>query len=118
MTKAVARDRTATADTPALKLTGITKSFGPVTAVDNISLAIPRNQVIGLIDENGAGKSTTEFALWRLGLSGSPVDVPATDAGRTLVVVDGSATLTSDGSEIHLERGRPAFLEAGTLTKR
>ncbi len=58
MTKAVTKDRTLPADTPALKLTGITKSFGPVKAVDNISLAIPRNQVIGLIGENGAGKST------------------------------------------------------------
>jgi ribose transport system ATP-binding protein len=45
-------------DAPALKLTGITKSFGKVAAVKDISLEIGRNEVVGLIGENGAGKST------------------------------------------------------------
>ena len=43
---------------PALKLTGITKSFGKVHAVKDVSLEIRRNEVVGLIGENGAGKST------------------------------------------------------------
>ena len=56
----------------------------------------------------------TEFALWRLAPSGASVDVPATESGRALVVVDGSVTLTSDGSDVTFERGQAAFLEAGT----
>ena len=45
-------------DAPALRLTGITKTFGNVVAVDDVSLEIRRNEVVGLIGENGAGKSS------------------------------------------------------------
>ncbi|MGI3786344.1 MAG: mannose-6-phosphate isomerase, class I [Janthinobacterium lividum] len=55
-----------------------------------------------------------EFALWRLTPSGTSVDVPESEAGRALIVVDGSVTLTSDGSDLLLERGQAAFLGAGT----
>ncbi|HEY0239246.1 MAG TPA: mannose-6-phosphate isomerase, class I, partial [Friedmanniella sp.] len=55
-----------------------------------------------------------EFALWRLTPSGSPVEVPETNAGRALIVVDGSVTLSSDGSDLLVEHGQAAFLEAGT----
>jgi len=43
---------------PVLKLTGITRSFGPVKALNNVSLSIQKGEVLGLIGENGAGKST------------------------------------------------------------
>lgn len=43
---------------PALRLTDISKSFGKVAAVKNVSLEIQPNEVVGLIGENGAGKST------------------------------------------------------------
>ncbi|MDA9019918.1 sugar ABC transporter ATP-binding protein [Flavimaricola sp.] len=43
---------------PILKLTGISRLFGPVKAVNNVSMTINRGEVIGLIGENGAGKST------------------------------------------------------------
>jgi ribose transport system ATP-binding protein len=43
---------------PALRLTGISKTFGSVEALKNVSCEIDKGEVIGLIGENGAGKST------------------------------------------------------------
>ena len=37
---------------------GVTKRFGGVTALDNVSMQIPRNSIFGLIGPNGAGKTT------------------------------------------------------------
>ena len=38
---------------------GLTKRFGPITAVDGLSLRVPRGQVFGLLGPNGSGKTTT-----------------------------------------------------------
>ena len=45
-------------DAPALRLTGVSKTFSRVTAVQDITLEVGRNEVVGLIGENGAGKSS------------------------------------------------------------
>lgn len=41
-----------------LSIRGVSKHFGPVTAVDKVSLDIYPREVVGLIGDNGAGKST------------------------------------------------------------
>ena len=42
-----------------IKLTSLTKKFGPKTAVDDLSLVIRPGVVTGFLGPNGAGKSTT-----------------------------------------------------------
>ena len=41
-----------------LSLRGISKHFGPVTALDGVNLDVPPGRVTALIGDNGAGKST------------------------------------------------------------
>ncbi len=42
-----------------IEIEGLTKRFGPVTAVANLSLKVGKGEVLGFLGPNGAGKSTT-----------------------------------------------------------
>lgn len=42
----------------AIKIEGITKKFGALTAVDNLSLTVVQNEVFGIVGPDGAGKTT------------------------------------------------------------
>ncbi len=44
--------------TPLLRAQGIAKSFGGITALQNVSINIARGSIYGLIGPNGAGKTT------------------------------------------------------------
>ena len=44
---------------PALRLQGVVKRFGTLTAVDHLDLEVPEGTCVGLLGPNGAGKSTT-----------------------------------------------------------
>jgi ABC-2 type transport system ATP-binding protein len=46
-------------ETPAVITTGLTRTFGELTAVQNINLRVAPGQFFGFLGTNGAGKSTT-----------------------------------------------------------
>jgi len=45
-------------DTPVLRVENVSKNFGNVQALKNVSLEIYNGEVLGLLGDNGAGKST------------------------------------------------------------
>ncbi|MBW2103183.1 MAG: ATP-binding cassette domain-containing protein, partial [Deltaproteobacteria bacterium] len=50
-----------------IETVGLTKRYGPQTAVDHLSFQVEDGEIFGFLGPNGAGKSTTLLML--LGLS-------------------------------------------------
>ena len=67
-----------TQSTPAVRLAGVTKDFGPVHAVRGIDLEIQPGEMVAFLGPNGAGKTTTIDMV--LGLS-RPTRAPSTSSG-------------------------------------
>ena len=58
-----------------LEFCSLTKRFGGTLAVDDVSLALPQGEILALLGENGAGKSTVIKML---------AGIHAPDSGRIL----------------------------------
>jgi D-xylose transport system ATP-binding protein len=77
---------------PALRVTGATKRFGAVVALDGVDLDARRGEVLALLGDNGAGKSTLikcisgvyRLDAGRVEVDGSPVEPGSPVAARGL----------------------------------
>jgi D-xylose transport system ATP-binding protein len=83
-----------------LSLRGVSKSFGPVQALDRVDLDVAAGEVVGLVGDNGAGKSTLVKTI--AGIY-SPDDgefyfdgQPVTISGPNAAVALGIATVYQD----------------------
>jgi len=66
---------------PSIKIEGLTKSYGPVKALENVNLEIEKGELFGMIGPDGAGKTT----LFRL---------------LTTLILPDAGTATVDGLDI------------------
>ncbi len=81
-------DTSRLAEPPALALHGISKRFGAVQALDDVSVVFHRGSVTALVGENGAGKST---------LASVACGIVEPDAGT--ITVDGEAAAISSPAD-------------------
>ncbi|MGD8484715.1 MAG: ABC transporter ATP-binding protein [Thioalkalispiraceae bacterium] len=73
----------------AVNLEGVSKNYGPVAALRELSLQIPQGEVLGLLGHNGAGKTTTiKLILGVIKPTSGKVEVlghaPSTRSGQSL----------------------------------
>ena len=79
--------------------TDLTRRFGPITALDRLTVELPAAGVIGLVGPNGSGKSTLIRILLGLirptsgnaSVLGSAISSPAHYASRVGVLVESPA---------------------------
>lgn len=96
MTGAAAVEDRAPADggvrAPALELREISKSFGAVRAARRVSFEVHRGEVVGLLGDNGAGKTTVISCIsgshqpdsGQILIDGEPVEIPDPQTARDL----------------------------------
>ena len=89
---------------PLLEIKNLTVTFdtdeGPVTAVNNLSLALDQGQVLGLVGESGCGKSVTAMSILRL------LPQPSTRITSGKVLFHGHDLLQVSIPELQAIRGR------------
>lgn len=83
---------------PAVKLDGLYKTFGPMTAVDHIELTVPGGSFFGLVGPNGAGKTTTlSMATGLLRPDGGTVHIFGTDMWQDAAAAKALIGVLPDG---------------------
>ncbi len=76
---------TAASDSP-IAASGLTKRYGPLTAIDDVSFTVERGEVFVLLGPNGAGKTTTVEILEGLrGRDGGKASVLGAEPGSRAV---------------------------------
>jgi ABC-2 type transport system ATP-binding protein len=115
-------------DIPAIQTHGLTRRFGELTAVEDVTLSVAQGQFFGFLGPNGAGKSTTikmltgllEPTAGGIQILGIPFGATSVDLKRQIgVVPEGMALLGRLTAPEYLRFvGRMYGLDRGTVSER
>jgi ABC-2 type transport system ATP-binding protein len=85
-----------------LEIDGLTKKFGPITAVDNVSFSVDRGEVLGFLGPNGAGKSTTmKMATGYLSPTSGSIKVCGNDVRRNPIEIKRRIGYLPEGAPLY-----------------
>ena len=95
-----------------IKLQNLVKRFGPLNAVNSISMAVGRGEVVGFLGPNGAGKSTTmKIITGFLPATSGTVEVCGFDVGEKPVEVQKRLGYLPEGAPAYGEMTPASFLD-------
>ena len=103
-------DNHSRSSSPAIAVEGLTKRYGDVTAVDDLSFSVRAGAVTGFLGPNGAGKTTALKAIVGLArptagralINGAPIDSMAPDARLLGVYIESCGAHPGRSARDHL----------------
>ena len=95
-----------------IEVESLSKRFGAIVAVDDVSFSVPRGIVMGFLGPNGAGKSTTmRMITGYLPPTAGTARVKGQDIQREPVAVKRSIGFLPEGAPLYGDMTVLAFLE-------
>ncbi len=95
-----------------IEIENLTRRFGPITAVDDISFSVERGEVLGFLGPNGAGKSTTmKMITGFLAPSSGRIRVDGFDVMRDPIAVKRRVGYLPEGAPLWPDMTAAGFLE-------
>ena len=74
----------ASPECPALRAMNLSKVYGSVTALDNVSFTVSKGEILGLLGPNGAGKTTTiNMVLGVLAATAGSIEIDGIDIAQS-----------------------------------
>lgn len=95
-----------------IAIESLTKKFGPIVAVDGISLTVDRGEVLGFLGPNGAGKSTTmRMVTGYLEPTHGKITICGFEVGRNDIEARRKVGYLPEGAPLYGDMTPEAFLE-------
>lgn len=89
---------------PAIVVSGLSKSFGPFKALNQVNFSVPQGEIFADLGPNGAGKTTTiRILAGLLKRDAGEVSICGVDVAQDPVFVKGKIGVVPDGSNLYPE---------------